>query len=732
MTSTLRLFYQNVRGIRTKTSDVYQSVLNSNYDVLVFTETWLNNSIVSNEFVDGRYNVFRRDRETTSSSRLDGGGVLIAVSKRYKCYRVNSWETNSEDLWINIILGTKTISICGVYLPPPLKQNTIENFIQNTEKFMSKQSLTVIVGDFNLPSIKWISDAKCKNILIPSDFNIISSLISDFLCVSGLKQHNCITNSFGKTLDLVFSNVSNITVEDSDFSVCKVDKYHPPLTVEICHDNEPEILLTPELTVRFNFMKADYNTINKKLNNIIWTELFNKCITLNQMIDIFYIELRKIIEESVPKYTSKINNKYPVWYSKQLIKRLAEKNKYRIWYKKYKNPLDKIEFELLRTRCQTIINLDYNNYLQTVEDNIKINPKYFHSYLKKIRNNKCDYPALMQFNDCEFTNGRDICNQFAVHFANTYQTYDNSTLNSYTNINSNFNLQLANVSIDKQEIIDQLEKLKIYKGAGPDNIPPIFAKKCAKSLANPLIIIFHKSLEDGIFPSLWKKARVVPIFKSGDKKDITKYRPICILSVFSKIFEVIMCRSLSWYVKPFMIESQHGFLKNRSTMTNLVSFINDVSEVLDSNGQVDCIYTDLAKAFDVVDHSVLIHKLRNYGICGKVINWITSYLDNRELNVVIGGHQSDTFIATSGVPQGSHLGPILFGIFINDIITCFDNCRIFLYADDLKMFKKISSIDDSIKMQADLEKLVSWCKHNNLNLNHQKCYSITFSRKTSS
>ncbi|CAH0727206.1 unnamed protein product, partial [Brenthis ino] len=275
MSDTLRLFYQNVRGIRTKTVEDYQSVLNSNYDILVFTETWLNNNIISDEFMDGRYNVFRRDRETTNSSRQDGGGVLIAVSKRHKFYRVNSWETSNEDLWVNIILGTKTVSICGVYIPPPLNYERIEDFMQNVEKIMNKQTLMLIVGDFNLPSIKWNTEDECKNNLIPNDLNTISTLVSDFMSVSGLKQHNSISNSFGKTLDLVFSNVSDIRVEVSDFSVCKVDKYHPPLSVEISYDDKLQLLLTPESTTRYNFMKADYGVIEEKLKNIIWTELFN-------------------------------------------------------------------------------------------------------------------------------------------------------------------------------------------------------------------------------------------------------------------------------------------------------------------------------------------------------------------------------------------------------------------------------------------------------------------------
>lgn len=228
---------------------------------------------------------------------------------------------------------------------------------------------------------------------------------------------------------------------------------------------------------------------------------------------------------------------------------------------------------------------------------------------------------------------------------------------------------------------------------------------------------------------MWKKARVVPVFKSGDRKDITKYRPICILSVFSKVFESLICPVLTWYMKSTIIENQHGFIKKRSTTSNLALFVDDLSKALDQSKQIDCVYTDLAKAFDVVDHNILLAKLAKYGICGNLLNWLESYLKNRNMNVVIGGYQSNSFVATSGVPQGSILGPALFGIFINDIAECFLYCQFHLYADDLKLYNTINNVSDAINMQQDINRLSVWCNNNNLKLNCLKCYSITFSRK---
>ena len=533
-------------------------------------------------------------------------------------------------------------------------------------------------------------------------------------------------------MDLIFTSTENIKVSYSDTYVCPVDKYHPPLDI-LLNFSSVELFLEPNTSCKYNLINADYKILNNEIQNLNWEVLLNECNNIDDMVKNFYSKIRNILEMHVTKKHSKnYKNKYPVWYSYNLKKRLKEKNKYRILFKKYGNPLDEIEFKILRDTCQHLIDFDYKKYIKSVELNININPKYFYSYIKNLRGNKCDYPALMTLDDCHYTDGEDICNQFANYFSRQCVEYDNS-LNNVSSFDSgiNNNSSLSTINISENEILSKLKSLDIKKGPGPDNIPPIFIRRTASTLVKPLYIIYCKSIKDGKFPTYWKKTRIVAVFKNGDKKCIENYRPISILSVFAKIFESLICPYLTWHIKPVISDSQHGFIKNRSTSTNLISFVEDIALSLDSNKQVDCIYTDLTKAFDVVNHKLLLSKLYKYGVHGKVLRLLESYLQNRQMNVVLGGYESRTFFLHSGVPQGSRLGPILFYIFYNDVITCLHHCSFLMYADDLKIYKKIELVNDCNLLQQDLDRFAVWCSMNSIKLNNKKCQSISFSRKTS-
>lgn len=245
----------------------------------------------------------------------------------------------------------------------------------------------------------------------------------------------------------------------------------------------------------------------------------------------------------------------------------------------------------------------------------------------------------------------------------------------------------------------------------------------------PLCKIYNKSLSTGIFPPQWKTARVVPIHKSGDKTLISNYRPISILSSFAKIFECLVYPYIESYFKQFLTVHQHGFVRSRSTCTNLTVFVETLSEALDNHKQVDVVYTDFTKAFDKVSHTILLQKLTMYGYTGNMLEWIRSYLSDRIFNLVLNGYCSASYKITSGVPQGSHLGPILFNMFINDITDCFHHSTPYMFADDLKILKIINSYNDVLLLQKDLDELHRWCLNNDMLLNLTKCQHIKFTRK---
>ena len=284
-------------------------------------------------------------------------------------------------------------------------------------------------------------------------------------------------------------------------------------------------------------------------------------------------------------------------------------------------------------------------------------------------------------------------------------------------------------SISQDDILQALKNLKPNSCAGLDGIPAFFIKDCSSVLIEPLYILFNKCIRTGKFPTIWKETRVCPILKGGDPSAIKNYRPISVLSNFGKLFESILYSYIYPLLKNAFNVNQHGFMAGRSTLTNLFSITQYLSQELDQNKQVDVAYTDMSKAFDSITHNRLFLKLRSFGFSESTLALFQSYLLDRKLRVVFNGYKSQYYTQFSGVPQGSNLGPLLFLIYIDDIAHIIKHSRFELYADDLKIYKTINTYDDSLLLQEDIHNIVAWCTLNGLTLNILKCLIVSFTRK---
>ena len=506
-----------------------------------------------------------------------------------------------------------------------------------------------------------------------------------------------------------------------------IDKFHPPLQFSLKCTYEK--CLKFNNTPKYCFFKADFNNLILELKNVDWSLLFKSCTTADEMLSIFYYHLRKLIARFVPLSKPR-NHKYPVWFSNNLINLLREKYKVRLKVIKFnENPLDVLSFELLRKRCEYIQKISYVMYISKLESTFKNNPKLVWTFLKNKKRKKSSYPSKMILGTENVTHGNDICNLFASHFSSVYNKSNSKHNKPYENaVPYNF---LSNISFTKRDVLNVLKRMDPNKGAGEDGIPSILAIKCATVISLPLSLIFNVSLATGSFPSLWKKSLVIPIFKDGKAEMVKNYRPISILSVFAKVFEKLVCKIIYWHCKQLMSPNQHGFVKARSTCTNLVTFVEKLSAALDSGQTVDVIYTDFSKAFDKVPHQKLLQKLSMYGFNYQLVNWFRSYVSERTSVVVVNGYRSAPFISVSGVPQGSILGPVLFNLFINDLCSSFLYSDYYLYADDLKIARSIRSKDDILNLQSDLDRLSLWCDDNDMVLNTDKCNFIRFTRSRS-
>lgn len=290
-----------------------------------------------------------------------------------------------------------------------------------------------------------------------------------------------------------------------------------------------------------------------------------------------------------------------------------------------------------------------------------------------------------------------------------------------------YEIHLHTIQFTVQEVREALENVDTSKSAGVDGLPPLVLKHCDLSLAMPVAHIFNRSLMNRTFPKVWKTALMIPIHKSGNIYQVENYRGISILCTLGKVFEKMIHRVLYRVAYPIISDAQHGFVQHRSTTTNLMCFASALFREVERKNQIDTVYVDFSKAFDVIPHDYTIEKLKHMGFPASITGWLHSYLTNRKASVRVNSASSEDFSITSGVPQGSVLGPLIFILFINDICFRLSSPKQ-LFADDLKFFRIITSTLDCLVLQADINELLLWCQENGMRINGTKSKLITFTR----
>ena len=290
---------------------------------------------------------------------------------------------------------------------------------------------------------------------------------------------------------------------------------------------------------------------------------------------------------------------------------------------------------------------------------------------------------------------------------------------------------MAIIQTTEQDVSDLLFKVDISKACGHDGIGNKILKLCRPGISKTLTQFINLSLQLGEYPTEWKKANIIPIYKKENRQHKNNYRPIALLPSISKIQEKIVFKNLYDFLinVGFLNKFQSGFRPGDGTINQLSYIIHTIYQALDMGKEIRMVFLGLSKAFDKVWHKGLIHKLENLGVRDPLLSWFRTYLSNRIQRVTIEGHCSPWLHIESGVPQGSVLGPLLFLIYINDICEDVESSY-FLYADDTSL---LDIVDDPIvsasKLDKDLEKINTWCKNWLMDMNPSKCETITFSTK---
>ena len=304
-----------------------------------------------------------------------------------------------------------------------------------------------------------------------------------------------------------------------------------------------------------------------------------------------------------------------------------------------------------------------------------------------------------------------------------------SFFHTQSSMNEDNELYLTNFVLSENIIIEAIHELSTSSAAGPDGIPSSLLVNCATELAPLLLIVFTHSLSSGVVPPSFKLAAITPVFKSGDRTTPSNYRPISLTSVFSKVLERIIRKQVSSFIdkKGCLNSTQHGFRSGRSCLSALLNVFDDLMHMLEDGGLVDMVYLDFSKAFDKVDHGILLHKLKALGITGHLGIWFFNFLTRRSHFVRLPGAISGDSPVLSGVPQGTVLGPLLFLIMLADINKDISESNLISFADDTRIYSKINDVTDCDTLQQDLNHVYDWASINNMFFNAQKFYYVSFS-----
>ena len=649
--------------------------------------------------------VLRRDRPTR------GGGVAIYYSNALKCEPLTSSVLPISDVLICHLQlsGRDKCLMVVLYRPPNSSQDNDENIISLLRYITSmRYSHYLIMGDFNVPTI-------LSSCITGPPFK---SKLLDLFNVAPLYNHiNRPTRYRGldnpSVLDLVLTN-EELMIESVVYNTPLGSSDHIILTFDyICYALVTDQSLPDRRTV------TDYTLLHSLAASTEWTIAANSSPndSWNTLKDRINEVICKASHVSLARRTKSTNP----WIRSRTKKWIVRRNETWSWYTDY--PCDSTwkEYTSIRNYCTALIRDDKSTWQTSMARKFTNNNKLLYKFVNEARKVKHGIPPLMTDNGLT-TSFTEAANALLKQFNLT-------TSSSYSVPRTPYPVAVtcfSQVEFTPATVTRKLLKLRQNSAPGVDGIRPKVLTALANSLSEPLAELFQQSFNTGALPSEWQKGVITPIYKGGRRSDPANYRPITLLPVVSKVMESIIADSLSEYFESLQLLStvQHGFRQRRSCLTNLITVRDYWTKEVDLGHEVDVVYLDFSKAFDRVQHSVLLRKLFQYGISGPMLTWIESYLHGRSSTVRVCGAYSEKLPVTMGVPQGSVLGPLLFLVHINDLPKHVQS-HIAIFADDAKISRAIISQDDRTILQGDLDRIYAWSVANQLPLNPDKCHVLT-------
>lgn len=672
-----------------------------NFDLIGISESHLSTSIPDSDINIPNYNVMRRDRNR------QGGGVLLYVHDRFTCVRRPDLESPSlEMLWVEITLRNHNVLVGVCYRPPNQSAQDVDVFIDGLQDTLesitgpANQSI-VLLGDFNDRCTAWDSD-HVNSELGQKLVNLVASLNLFQLIQTPTRNENL--------LDLL--------ITDSPGYFTDVDTLSPinDLDHHVIHGT---LALSTPKAYSFKRKVWLYELGNyARLNNLFlltdWDEFFSASQNLDELTYRLTDLVLEYAEECIPNKIVTIRSRDKPGMTSEIRKLFRVAKRLHRRAKRTKNPDHVEHFRNARREAKSAFRTARSNFYTDIANKI-LDPttscKTYWKLSKLVYGNKVakGIPDMLD-NDSPVSDAAGKAALFNKFFSDQCSLPPGSDADPLPDFQAATDSNLSVITTTPGEVRKILTSLNTAKAVGPDGISNRILRECADSLSVPLARLFNWSLQLGRFPTPWKLANVVPVYKKSDRQKVENYRPVSLLSTLSKVLERIVHSRLYDYCMEnnLLTEKNSGFKRQDSTVNQLLHITNIIGNALDQKEDACLVFLDISKAFDRVWHRGLLFKLRQFGIHGNLLQWFSSYLEHRKQQVAVDGETSEALLITAGVPQGSILGPLLFLIYINDLVDKLE-CNPHLFADDtflLDFF--VNPVLSSIRVNRDLAIIHDW------------------------
>ena len=722
---SLSVLYTNTDQFINKRDDMCMLIAGREPDIILLTEVIPKaqvNPISPSLLAIPHYTMYLNFNPSHANLGASGiRGICVFVNEKMHATEVSFQDFPfKEQLWLQMSLsGPDRLLIGCIYRSPSGDSEAGTEMLIDLMRHAcnSGHSHVLITGDFNMPQIDWtleLSSAPVGHVT----HKFLEACRDCFLIQHVHKPTRYRQGVIPSTLDLLFSNEEGM-VQNLAYLPGLAKSDHIVLSFDLaCYTAASE-----SVTPHYNLHKADFPRLNELIRGVHWEDQVEK--TVQDRYDYLKGTLVELCDTCIPKTVPKTRKKN-LYITQEAMSLRGRKNK--LWWKyvSSRDPIDYARFVRARNDLRRLSRKLRRNFEQRLAADLKHDVKPFWRYANTRLRTRSRVEDLRNA-DGSLSSGNQ-------EKAETLNTFFSSVFTAETvplpDPGYNFiGAILEHVDITAEMVELKLCNLRPSSSPGPDRLHPRVLRETAQSLARPMSQLFRESLETGVLPDDWRLGEVVPIFKKGDKQCPANYRPVSLTAVPCKVMESVVRDALVDHMVSTqqLHNAQHGFRQKRSCVTQLLETIEDWSRALEAGDPLDAIYCDFSKAFDSVPHQRLLRKLHAYGVRGRLLHWIESFLTGRKQRVVVNGVQSSWAPVTSGVPQGSVLGPVLFIIFVNDLPDAVQ-CSVKLFADDTKLYRSMRLAQDTQLLQRDLDAIVGWSEVWQLPFNARKCKTLHMGR----